>query len=193
LLLGLLAPLYQSLLSSLHFANRLPFALVWSGVAVGGLSLLKTTVWGNGDVALLHVLIGRPALSSVVTILVLRLVATSFCVGTGTVGGVFTPTLFTGASLGLAAGYLLHVPQPVFLAVVGLSAFLAAVTHAPCMAALMATELTGQWHLLPLLLILNLISYIVAISISRHSLYAIATPTPIEPMEQAPAINLQAS
>jgi CIC family chloride channel protein len=47
------------------------------------------------------------------------------------------------------------------------------------MAALMAVELTGQWHLLPLLLILNLIACHIARTISPHSLYAIATPIPL--------------
>jgi CIC family chloride channel protein len=180
LLLGLIAPLYQSLLRSFRFASHLPLALVWGGLAVGALSLLNTRVWGNGDLALLHVLSGGPALSSIVAVLVLRLLATAFCVGAGTVGGVFTPTLFAGAAVGLLAGHLLHLTHPVLLAVAGLSALLAAVTHAPIMAALMAVELTGQWHLLPLLLILNLIACHIARTISPHSLYAIATPIPLE-------------
>jgi CIC family chloride channel protein len=119
-------------------------------------------------------------MSSIVTILVLRLIATTCCIGAGTVGGVFTPTLFAGAALGLATGHLVHTAQPVLLAIVGLSTFLAAVTHAPVMAGLMAIELTGQWHLLPLLLILNVLSWHIARSISPRALYAIATPIPTE-------------
>jgi chloride channel protein, CIC family len=178
--LGVIGPLYQASLRSLRFASRWPAALLWGGLVVGVLSLRDTAVWGNGDVALIHLLTGAPALSAVAVILVLRLLATSFCVGTGAVGGVFTPTVFAGAAFGLAAGHLLQLTNPLLLAVVGMSALLAAVTHAPVMAALMAVELTGQWHLLPLLLILNLTACRIARSISSHSLYAIATPSPTD-------------
>jgi CIC family chloride channel protein len=180
LLLGIVAPLYQALLRSLRFASRWPLALVWGAAMVGALSLLDTAVWGNGDAALFRMLTGASSLASIAAVLGLRLVATTFCVGTGTVGGVFTPTLFAGAAIGLAAGHLLSLTQPVLLAVVGLSALLAAVTHAPLMATAMAVELTGQWHLLPLLLLLDLAAFFIARAISPHSLYAIATPTPLE-------------
>ena len=79
----------------------------------------------------------------IVSVFTYRLVATTFCVGTGTVGGVFTPTLFAGAALGLAAGQLLHNPDPSVLAICGMGLLMAAVTHALLMAALMAVELTG--------------------------------------------------
>jgi CIC family chloride channel protein len=180
LLLGALGPVYHALLRSLRFAGRWPLALLWGGLVVGALSLLHTEVWGNGDGALLQVLGGSAALGSVAAVLALRLLATTVCVGTGTVGGVFTPTVFAGAALGLMAGHLLHVEQPVLLAVVGMSVFLGAVTQAPLMAALMAVELTGRWELLAMLLPLNLIACRVAGWISRDSLYAIATPTPME-------------
>ena len=152
--------------------------LLWGALAVGLLSIVHPAVWGNGDMALLKTLQGAPLVSGIVVILIFRLVATTTCVGAGTVGGVFTPTLFVGAALGLLAGSLLHVSQPVLLATVGMSAFLAGVTHAPWMAAFMAAELTGQWHLLPVFLVLNYLARTVAGRISPRSLYAIATPAP---------------
>jgi CIC family chloride channel protein len=57
---------------------------------------------------------------------------------------------------------------------------MAAVTHAPVMAALMAVELTGQWHLLPIILPCNLLASFVARKISSGSLYAIASPEPAQ-------------
>lgn len=178
LVLGLLGPAYQNSLRSLSFLRRLPAPLLWGGAIAGLLSMLQPAVWGNGDVALMQTLSGRQMLSSVLALLVLRLLATTACVGAGTVGGVFTPTLFAGAALGLITGDLLHVAQPVLMAVVGMSAFLAGVTHAPWMTAFMVVELTGQWHLLPLLLLLNLPVTRVAAFLSSRSLYAIATPDP---------------
>jgi CIC family chloride channel protein len=70
--------------------------------------------------------------------------------------------------------------QPALLAVFGLSALLAAVTHAPLMASFMVVELTGQWRLWPALVILNLLAHAVARKLSPHSLYHIATSTPTE-------------
>ncbi len=178
LLLAILGPCYQWLLHSARFLRKLPMPLVWGGIAVGLLSLLRPTVWGNGDVALKDTLAGASLLQSILAVLLLRLAATTVCTGAGTVGGVFTPTLFTGAALGLVCAHLLHLPQPVLIAVVSLSVFLAAVTHAPWMAGFMAAELTGQWHLLPLSLVLNLGASALAHRISPRALYDIAAPPP---------------
>ncbi len=179
LVLGACGPMYQKLLHSFRFAGRWPLALVWAGLGVGLLGLAHPAVWGNGDVALANALQGNQALTAILLLLALRLVATAFCIGAGTVGGVFTPTLFAGASIGLASAHLLHSAAPILLAIAGLSALLSAVTHAPVMAACMAVELTGQYHLLLLLLPLNIVAWLVARAISSQSLYAIATPAPM--------------
>jgi CIC family chloride channel protein len=55
---------------------------------------------------------------------------------------------------------------------------MAAVTHAPLMAALMAIELTGQWYLLAIILSASLLASFIARRISDASLYAIASPEP---------------
>ena len=177
-LLGALGPVYHRLIRSMQFAGKWPFALLWSGALVGLLSLNRAEVWGNGDRALLDVLQSSPAVNAILILLALRLTATAFCVGTGTVGGVFTPTLFAGSAIGLLAGRLLHVPNPLLFALLGMACLMAAVTHAPWMAAFMAVELTGQWHLLPLLLLCTLIAWQVARYLSPDSLYALATPQP---------------
>ncbi|MFC5864822.1 chloride channel protein [Acidicapsa dinghuensis] len=180
LVLGAVGPAYQRLLHLSKAAKRLPFALLWSGLAVGALALIEPKVWGNGDFALVGILQDKTMLLGIVSVLACRLIATTFCVGTGTVGGVFTPTLFTGAALGLAAGHLLHNPEPLILAICGMALLMAAVTHAPWMAALMAVELTGQWHLLPIILPCSLLASFIARTISRESLYAIASPEPAQ-------------
>lgn len=178
LVLGACGPAYQRLLHFSKAAKRLPLALLWSGLAVGVLSLIEPKVWGNGDSALLGILQSKTMLLGIVSVFTCRLVATTFCVGTGTVGGVFTPTLFAGAALGLATGHLLHTPEPSILAICGMGVLMAAVTHAPLMAALMAVELTGQWHLLTIILPCALLASLIARTISRESLYAIASPEP---------------
>ena len=155
--------------------------MLWGGLVVGLLSLMTPMVWGNGDMALVQVLTGSGLVGTSIVLLLARTIATGVCVGAGTAGGVFTPTLFTGAALGLIAGQMLGVSQPGLFAVIGLATFLAAVTHAPFMATMMAVELTGQWHLLPWLLLYNLLACEIARRLSSRSLYAIATPDPLEP------------
>lgn len=180
LVLGALGPPYQKLLHFSRAAKRLPFALLWSGLLVGVLALIEPKVWGNGDAALLGILQDRMMLLGIFSLLACRLAATTLCVGTGTYGGVFTPTLFTGAALGLAAGHLLHNPEPFILAICGMGLLMAAVTHAPWMAALMAVELTGQWHLLVIILPCSLLASFIARKISRKSLYGIGSPEPTQ-------------
>ena len=179
-LLGASGPAYQKLLHLSRAAGRLPLPLLWSGLAVGLFSLAEPRVWGNGDAALIGILQNRATVLSIAGVLAWRIAATTFCVGTGTVGGVFTPTLFAGAAIGLAAGHLLHQPEPLILAVCGMAILMAAVTHAPMMAALMAVELTGQWHLVPVIIPCTLLASFVARTILRNSLYGIASPEPAD-------------
>jgi chloride channel protein, CIC family len=176
--LGALGPGYLWLLRSLQSARRLTFPLLWSGAAAGAASLLATQVWGNGDAALLSILQAHPAFDALALVLVLRLCTTTFCVGTGTVGGVFTPTVFVGGAVGLLLCQVVHGPQTLLFTVVGMGALLAAATHAPWMASFMTAELTGAWAIFPLILVCNLLAWQIARRLSRHSLYAIASDLP---------------
>lgn len=177
-LLGTLGPAYLWLLRNLQSARNLPLPMLWSGAAAGAASLLATQVWGNGDAALLGILQAHPAFRALALLLVLRLCTTVFCVGTGTVGGVFTPTLFVGGAMGLLLCQAVHGPHALLFAVIGMGALLAAATHAPWMASLMTAELTGAWSIFPLVLVCNLLAWQIARRLSQHSLYAIASDLP---------------
>lgn len=177
-LMALLGPVYQWLIRSLRWTSRWPLPLLWSGIVVGLLSLRSTLVWGNGDAALLELTHASPAAGALASVLALRLCATTFCVGTGTVGGVFTPTVFAGGAVGYLLAHLVPGSSVPLLTVLGMGCMLASVTHAPLMASFMAVELTGQWPLLPLLLAANFAAWLLARRISSRSLYAIATQEP---------------
>lgn len=187
--LGVAGVIYQRWLHLFRVLRGLPAALVLGGAAVGLLSLADARVWGNGDIGLADAL-GLRALPAaglgvhtLLLLLGLRLLATAVATGAGTVGGVFTPTLFTGATLGmLCAAVLQHAHfggDAVLLAAVAMGALIAAATHAPLMATAMAAELTGQWRLAPLLLVANLIAWMIARRISPEALYAIASQEPV--------------
>ncbi len=183
-LFAVAGPVYQRLIRSLTATQGWPLALVWAGVLVGLLSMRDPRVWGNGDLGLSAALghaelpglsIAVPALA---LLLAMRLLASAVSVGAGTVGGVFTPTLFAGGALGALFGHALGGADPAFWAIVGMSCLMAAVTHAPLMAAFMAAELTGDWTLLPVLVVLNLICWKLAYRLSGRALYAIASQSP---------------
>lgn len=187
--IGAFGPVYQRLLRSLRMARRLPLSLAFAGALVGALSLVDPRVWGNGDAglsaALGHADIRGLSISASALglLLVMRLLATTVCVGVGTVGGVFTPTLFAGGALGALAAYALgHFGvriDPTLFAIAGMSALIAAATHAPLMAAFITVELIGDWRLLPALLVLDMLAWLLARKLSSDALYAIASQTPV--------------
>ncbi len=196
LVFGALGPGYQKLIRSLGAAKNLPWSMVGSGLLVGLLSVRDPRVWGNGDLGLDAALgiagahrqlpVVGTGVAALALLLGMRLLATTACVGTGTVGGVFTPTLFAGGAAGALLGHLLPPGEATLGAMVGMSCLMAAVTHAPLMAAFMAVELTGDWRLLPILLPLNWISWRLARRISGEALYAIASQSPMTARANAP-------
>ena len=87
-------------------------ALLSSGVAFdeGTVRALAATFSKSRTGAVEH-LLGDEGIYSTLFVLALlgaKLVATALTVGAGTVGGVFTPTLFLGAAMGSLFGHGLH-------------------------------------------------------------------------------------
>jgi CIC family chloride channel protein len=105
------------------------------------------------------VLANHSALTMVLSLLVLKLIATSLTLGSGGSGGVFAPSLFMGAMLGSAFALVMDsifpgTPAPPgAYALVGMAAVFAASAHAPITAVLILFELTGDYRIiLPLML-----------------------------------------
>ena len=90
--------------------------------------------------------------------------------GAGTVGGVFTPTMFLGADAGALFAMTLHhfgcatgVPSGAF-ALVGMGATLAGTTKSPLLAMIMAFEISLDYSLMPPLML----ACVVAVLVSRQ-------------------------
>jgi CIC family chloride channel protein len=129
------------------------------GAVVGVISIWMPQVWGNGYSIVGTILDGHLAGTLLLAVLAAKFVATVATVGSGAVGGVFTPTLFIGAAVGALVADGLHwaVPaatsSPGAYALVGMGAFLAATTHAPLTSILMLFEMTLDYAVvLPLML-----------------------------------------
>ncbi|HEY2952892.1 MAG TPA: ClcB-like voltage-gated chloride channel protein [Verrucomicrobiae bacterium] len=156
----------------------LPVRLMLAGLMVGVISLGYPEVWGNGYSAANRILRDMsPDIWFVLGLFAAKFVATTATVGSGTVGGVFTPTLFLGAALGSVFGALLHgaelgtaLPTGAF-ALVGMGSVLAATTHSPLLAMIMVFELSLNYSLMPPLMLACVVSSLVARRMHKDSIY----------------------
>jgi CIC family chloride channel protein len=97
-----------------------------------------------------------------------KIFATSFTIGSGGSGGVFGPSLFIGAMLGGVVGQLGSqyfpevVSHPTAFALVGMAAFFAGVAKAPIGALLMVSEMTRGYGLVVPLMFVSAIPVILS-------------------------------
>lgn len=117
--------------------------LALGGALVGVLAMGVPEVVGNGYFTIQSILQLHPLSVPLLSVLLAKLLATVLSIGSGAVGGVFTPSLFVGAALGqLLAPAVPGGSGAPLLALVGMCAFLAATSQAPLMSVLMVFELT---------------------------------------------------
>ena len=154
-----------------------PIAMASAGLVLGVTILWCPDVVGNGREAIRHLFEQNWSLSLALGLLILRLVLTSSMVGSGAVGGVFTPTLFVGAVLGDAFGSVVHhflpslTSAPKAYAVVGMGALLAGTTHAPLTAVVMIFEMTLDYNMVLPLLVAAAAASLIAREVSQESIY----------------------
>jgi CIC family chloride channel protein len=108
---------------------------------------------------------------------VAKLAATIAGYSFGGCGGIFAPSLFIGGLSGyfIASSIAFFVPlnshDVVVLSVIGMSACLGAVVHAPLTSMLIVFEMTHQFELVPGLMMGAIISHSIARSVGRLNLY----------------------
>jgi chloride channel protein, CIC family len=184
LLCGAAAPQFLRLIDTSKAAFQrlpvsLPVRLALGGLVVGILSVWTPEVWGNGYSVVNSILHSPWTWTALVVVLVFKLIATAATVGSGAVGGVFTPTLFVGAALGSLFGLGMHAlwphgtSAPFAYAMVGMGAFLAGATQAPLMAILMIFEMTLSYQVVLPLMLSCVVAYFAARAIGKTSMYEI--------------------
>ncbi|HYM38536.1 MAG TPA: chloride channel protein [Thermoplasmata archaeon] len=153
---GLIAIAFPAVLGLGYFWDSSLLTANFSAVIVAG-----TTVTG---LAVLLLALGA--------ILFAKIVATSFTIGSGGSGGVLTPSLFIGGTLGAVVGLFLQFLNfpfsPPVLVLVGMGAVLAAATKTPISSAVMLTEMTGGFAVIIPLILATVASYAIA---GEHTLY----------------------
>ena len=121
---------------------------------------------GNGIVILIFVAI----------IILLKSFATAITIGSGGNGGIFAPSLFTGALIGFALAFfingtgIMHLSTVNFIAL-GMAGVLSGVVRAPLTAIFLIAEVTGGYVLFVPLMLVSAMSFFIARYFEPHSVY----------------------
>ena len=154
-----------------------PLTMAIGGAIVGAIGIFLPEVWGNGFEATNRILRGNPTLLFLILIFVGKIVATSATIGSGGVGGVFTPTLLVGAAVGGVVARICHVAVPGLeapvggYALLGMGGLLAGVTRAPLLAVIMIFELTQNTAVLLPMMVVSVIAALSARLFEKDSIY----------------------
>lgn len=111
----------------------------------------------------------------ILSIMALKIIATSVSIGSGGSGGIFTPSLFIGAAIGAALGLILNsygiVSHPGAFALVGMAAFVASTTRATLTAIVLLFEMTATYEIILPLMLSCVVADAVCYALSEHSFY----------------------
>lgn len=187
-----LIPRAQDMLRALaQRIGLLPVAMTIGG-AIGVLLSLLPDATGGGEGLALQLLAQPPALSMLLVLLVLRTMIFPVCYASGTPGGIFAPQLAVGALLGLLfSGALAAVlpgmtSGPGIFAVAGMAGLLAATVGAPLTGAMLVAEMSGNYLLLPMMLVVAAVASVVAGSLGCRPIYdvllerTLRSPAPVK-------------
>ncbi len=129
------------------------------GIALGLLLLALPQMYGVGYPVLYKAVGGSYALWFLIILAAGKIIACSLTIGIGGSGGVFAPSLFIGATSGMAFGEIARhligpaAGQPALYAVVAMGAVFAAAARAPLTSVASVVEMTGDFTLtLPVML-----------------------------------------
>ena len=184
--IGLLAAIVSvaftdSLLALRAWFRRLTRVPRWvhpaiGGAATGGMAVVALALFHLNGIAgdpyktLTLALTGKMTVTAMAVFCVLKLASTVSSYSSGGSGGIFAPSLFMGAMLGGAVGYLdvmvfHHSADSIgAFAVVGMGAVFAGIVRAPMTSVLIIFEMTGGYGLVLPLMIANMSAF----ALARH-------------------------
>ncbi len=144
------------------------------GLLLGVIALLVPQVMDGGYGWIQAALEGKIFWGTMLLLALMKIVATSCTISSGGSGGVFGPSVFMGAMLGGAFGFLGHqlapgwVIHPNSFVLVGIGGFFAGVAKVPVASIIMACEMCASYTLLVPLMLVSTISYLL---LGKVSLY----------------------
>jgi hypothetical protein len=175
---------------SLDFSRRLflrlrlntALTLALGGLVVGCIGLYLPETWGNGFEVIQKYAEG-PTAALIVTLFLGKLVATCATIGSGGLGGIFTPNLVIGAAFGalFAFGCTWSPVRPrrrgsraQIFAFVGMAGLTAATMHAPVTSVVLVFELTRHYELTLPVMLCSIVASITASLLDEDSYYTAA-------------------
>jgi chloride channel protein, CIC family len=152
------------------------------GIATGFLIMLFPTygIAGVGYEGVNAALLGEFSLILLLVLGAVKLIATSFTIGSGASGGIFAPSLYMGSMFGGAMGLLFNwafpsvVHQPFTYALAGMAALFAGAAQAPINVIIMIPEMSRDFALIPPIMASSVTSFFVAwLFLRGSSIYTI--------------------
>lgn len=183
LLGGLVSVVFVKLLLRLRaWFLRLPARGQWfypvaGGLSVGLLGLFVPEVLGVGYKFVSQALNGGMLLRLMVILVVFKLLTVVISYASGNAGGIFGPSLYIGAMLGGAVGYVAHTVLPGYTgtpgayALVGMGAAFAGIIRAPMTSVVMIFEITRDYSIIVPLMIANTISLFISARLQPLPIY----------------------
>ncbi|MFO7586878.1 MAG: chloride channel protein [Gemmatimonadota bacterium] len=158
--------------------HRPAIAAIVGGLLLAGLGFIHPQLLGDGRHGIELILASKLTGLAAVTVGLLKIVAAGLTMGGGGAGGVFTPSLFIGASFGSFFGLTAEAlfpslgVTPESYALVGMAALVSGATFAPLTAIIIIFEMTDDYGLILPLMLVCVISYAVARQINAESIYS---------------------
>jgi CIC family chloride channel protein len=151
-----------------------------AGVIIGLIGLFLPQALGVGYTTIGQALNGESlGVLLLLALLLAKLILTPLSIGSGFPGGVFAPSLFIGAMLGGAFGWIvngifpgLNIVPPAF-AMVGMAAVLAGAVRAPLTAIILLFEMTNDYRIILPLMFAVIVSQIVSQRMQKDSVYTL--------------------
>jgi H+/Cl- antiporter ClcA len=133
---------------------------------------IDTRILGSGQSLMTHALFTTDKYSAWY-VPGLRMTGSILAFTTGAAGGVFAPSLSTGASIGSVMAGWLHLSEANanLLILSGMVGFLTGITRTPFTAAILVLEMTDRHNVILHLMLAGMMANIVAYIVDRHSLY----------------------
>lgn len=172
--------------------------LLVGGTIFGGLLFLFPQLYGEGYINITHLLnhdlnsfVGDglfheqinssiPLFVSLMLLLILlKVVATSVTISAGGIGGIFAPSVVTGAMAGYLFAFSVNMIAGERIlslgnfALVGMAACLSGVIHAPLTGMFLIAEITQSYHLIVPLMLAVTIVFIIVKAIEPNSIFTV--------------------
>lgn len=162
-------------------ADRIPAPAWLKGfigfALVGVLGLFIPQILGVGYGAMQHVLDGHVGAGRALSFALAKPLATSITLAAGGSGGVFAPSLFTGAMLGDAFGRIVHDAFPLWTAapaaygLVAMAAFFAAAAEAPITSIMIVFEMSNDYTIILPLMIASVVAAVLGRRLINGTVY----------------------